>query len=105
MAKAKETQEEPKENPIVTMLINNLKDNFIGKMSTMIKEKIKKAEKMTIELALSMIFFLMAILFILGALMFFLVEYFSWTYSASLFCTGLVAIIISYVLYKFATKE
>ncbi|MFA6065268.1 MAG: hypothetical protein WCW44_03825 [archaeon] len=102
MAKAKETQTE---NALITMLMNNLKDNFIGKMSAMIKEKIKKAEKMTIELALSMIFFLMAILFILGALMFFLREYFLLTYSLSFFATGVVAIIVSYVLYKFATKE
>ena len=102
MVKAKQT---PEENPIVAMLVNNLKDNFIGKMASIAKEKIKKLQKMTLELAVSMIFFMMAIFFILGAIMFFLKEYYLMSYSVSFFCTGLIAMVVAFVLYKFAVKE
>ena len=107
MVKAKQVSEEiaAGENTVMTMIMNNIKDNFIGRISGMIKDKIKKIETLTVELALSMIFFLMAIFFLLGSLMLFLREYFLLNYSVSFFITGLVAIIISYILYKFATKQ
>jgi hypothetical protein len=102
MVKEKQT---PQENPLVAMLMNNLKENFIGKAISVAKEKIKKLQKMTLELAVSMIFFVMAIFFMLGALMLCLKEYFLLSYSVSFFVTGIVAMLIAYVLYKFAIKE
>ena len=106
MAKAKQTQKAPEgENPIVAMLINNLKENFIGKAIEMAKERIKRMQTMAMELAVSLIFFLMAIVFMLGALMFLLKEYFLLSYTISFFFTGIVAIIIAFVFYKIAKKE
>ena len=82
-------------------IIENIKVNVIDN----IRKKIKKLEKMALEIALSIVFFFIAIIFVLVALMFFLKEYFNFSYSLSFLCTGIIALIVAYAIYRVANKE
>ena len=85
--------------------LENLKENAIGMIGKTIREKVRKLEKMALEIALSFVFFFIAIIFVLVALMFFLNEYFHFNYSLSFLCVGIVALIIAYAIYRVVNKE
>jgi len=101
MAKAKQAQS----SSIFGSIFDGFRENIMGAVGKMIKEKIVKMEKMVLEIALSMVFFVMAIFFILLAVMFFLREYQHLNYTTSFLCVGIIAIIIALVIYKFANKK
>ncbi|MFA5125952.1 MAG: hypothetical protein WC462_03035 [archaeon] len=102
MAKAKQ---ESNVQSIFSSFLDNFRDNFIGAMGKTIKEKIRKLEKMALEIALSFVFFFISIIFVLVALMFFLKEYFHFSYSLSFLCIGIVALLIAYAIYGIVNKE
>ncbi|VVB75111.1 Uncharacterised protein [uncultured archaeon] len=102
MAKAKQAPQAPS---MFGNLFDGFKENIIGAVGKIIKEKIVKMEKMVIEIALSLVFFIMGILFILIAIMFFLKKYVHLSYFGSFLVVGVIAFIIALVVYKFANKS
>jgi len=102
MAKAKQAPQAPS---IFGSMFDGFKENILGSVGKMIKEKIVKMEKMVIEIALSLVFFIMAIFFILIAIMFFLKKYVHLSYFGSFLVVGIIAIIIAVIIYKFANKN
>jgi len=96
-----------KDNPssMFGPIFDSIKENILGTIGRMIRERIIKMEKMIIELALSLAFFVMAIFFILIAVMFFLHKYAHLSYFSSFLIIGIITIIIAFVIYKAANRK
>jgi uncharacterized membrane protein AbrB (regulator of aidB expression) len=90
---------------MLSSILSNFGGDFVGMIGKSISKKINKIKEMAVEVALGFVFFCMAVLFGLTALMFFLKEYLQLNYTTSFLCTGIVALIIAYAIYKILSKE
>lgn len=102
MAKAKRNAGN---SSMLSPIISGLKENILGVVGQMIKEKVRKMEQMVLELALSLVFFAMAVFFVLIALMFFLKEQYKFSYSLSFLSIGIIVFLVAFAIYKIANKE
>lgn len=102
MAKAKQ---ESGVQTMISSFMGNVRENVIGMIGKTVKEKIRKMEKMALEIAMSFVFFFIALIFVLIALMFFLKEYFNFSYSLSFLCVGILALLIAFFIYKLVNNE
>ena len=99
------TKRNTNNSSLLSPIINGLKENVLATAGQMIKDKVRKMEQMVMELALSLVFFVMATFFVLIALMFFLKEQYKFSYSLSFLCIGIIALLLAFAIYKFANKE
>ncbi|MFA5930805.1 MAG: phage holin family protein [archaeon] len=102
MAKAKQ---ESGVQTMISSFMGNIRENFIGMIGKTVKEKIRKLEKMALEIAMSFVFLFIALIFVLISLMFFLKEYLGFSYSLSFLCVGLLALLIAFFIYKLVNNE
>ena len=99
-------KKKPVTNPsIFSPLIDSIKDNIIGAIGKMIRDKILHLEKMVLEIALSFVFLAVAVFFFLAALVFFLKEYVGLNYALSFFWVGVAALILALIVYEIAKKK
>lgn len=101
MAKSKNTQNQSVLSPI----IDGVKANVIGTLNKMVQEKVKKLEKIGMEIATGFLFFAFGIFFLLMALVFYFHEWMNWGYFGSFLATAIIAMLACFVMVELAKKN
>lgn len=78
---------------------------MIGTFNAMVQEKIRKLEKMGVEIATGFVFFAFGIFFLLMALVFLFREFLQWSYFWSFLGTGIMALLVCFVIYEMLKKN
>ena len=101
MAKSKSTPAQS----ILSPIIEGVKKNIIDTFNAMVQEKIRKLEKMGVEIATGFVFFAFGIFFMLMALVFGFREFAQWSYFWSFFGTGIIALLVCFIIYEMLKKN
>ncbi len=101
MAKSKNTQNQS----ILSPIIEGVKSNVIGTLNKMVQEKVKKLEKMGMEIATGFLFFAFGIFFLLMAIVFYFHEWMQWGYFGSFLAAGIVAMLACFVMAELVKKN
>lgn len=95
MAKGK-----PKQDPSVFgPAIDGLKQHALAFLQKTIHEKIKKIEKMTLEAAIALLFFVIGTFFVLKAVVFYLNEFAGVSFTWGFLLVGLAAMGVASIFY------
>lgn len=95
MAKAK-----PKvESSILTSIVEGFKKSALDLLNRTIHEKVKKIEKITVEIALGILFFTIGVFYLLKALVFFLNEFASISFTWGFLLVGVLSLGVASIFY------
>ncbi len=83
-------------------IIDGAKKTALDILTRTIHEKIKKFEKITLEIALGLLFFTIGLFFILTAVVFFLNQFAHVSYFSGFFLVGILAMVAAFVFYYLA---
>lgn len=87
------------ESTILNAITDGFKKGALNLLNRTIHEKVKKLEKMTVEVALGLLFFTVGVFYLLKALVFFLNEFANLSFTWGFLFVGLVSMGVASIFY------